>query len=412
MPELTDKFVSGLKVKSGQKILTVYDQEVKGFGVAILPSGTKTFLYKYRNAEGIERKYKIGRHGVLKVTDARKRAKDIAAKVFLKEDPSEELKSFRQEARDKKAAAKTIKDLCHDYLVLHAAPNKRLKSRKEDERVINSYLIPAFGDSAVTELTYRDIETWRLNMKDKPYQANRILACFSKMYSLAVKWGWCEKNPVIGVTRYPEEKRVRYLDEEELHRLMVVLERHGNYPVANALKLMLLTGARKGEVLNATWGQFNLDKGLWIKPSHMTKQKKTEYVPLLGEALDLIKELQKRAEEEERSSPDSPMFPGRIPGEPLKEIKKFWARVCHEAQLEDAHIHDLRHTYASYLVSAGLSLPTLGKLLGHTQAGTTLRYAHLADAALREGTQIFDDKIKSLKGRRQSEERAANKEEA
>ena len=248
-------------------------------------------------------------------------------------------------------------------------------------------------------------------MKDKPIQANRVLVSLSAMYTKAIKWGWCEKNPVKGVSKYPEEKRERYLDEEELHRLMDILAFHKGYPVADALHLIVLTGSRKGEVLNATWGQFNLESGVWTKPSHMTKQKKTEHLPLSGEALEFVQDLYERAGVEQGTvDQNSYVFPGKIPGKPLKEIKKFWARVCREADLKDVHIHDLRHTYASYLVSSGLSLPIIGKLLGHTQAGTTHRYAHLANETLREATNVFGDKIKSMRERRLSEakDRQAN----
>ena len=406
MPLLTDKIVNNLETDKHE--LLAFDSEVKGFGVRVSPLGTKTYFYKYLNEERKQRKYKIGRHGVLTVVAARKVAKDIAAMVFLGEDPSGERKERKKEARSQKEKTKTVKDLCEHYVERYIKPDPR---RREEIYRINSHILPNFGSKSISEVTYNDIESWRLSKKDAPAGANRVLALLSCMYSEAIKWGWCERNPVKGVSKYPEEKRERYLDEEELHRLMDVLSSHKGYPAADALHLIVLTGSRRGEVLNATWGQFNLESGVWTKPSHMTKQKKTEHLPLSGEALEFVQDLYERATVEQGTvSPDSYVFPGKIPGEPLKEIKKFWARVCREADLKDVHIHDLRHTYASYLVSSGLSLPIIGKLLGHTQAGTTHRYAHLANETLREATNVFGDKIKSLRERRllEGKDRQAN----
>ena len=154
---------------------------------------------------------------------------------------------------------------------------------------------------------------------------------------------------------------------------------------------MLLTGARKGEALQATWDQFDLEKGLWIKPAHLTKQKKKEHLPLSDKALLLLASLKKQNTE---ASPY--LFPGRKAGQPLKEVKKFWSTVLKESKLESVRIHDLRHTHASHLVSSGLSLSIVGKLLGHTQASTTQRYAHLADEPLRKATEVFGNKVDQL----------------
>ena len=227
-------------------------------------------------------------------------------------------------------------------------------------------------------------------MLSKPSRANRTLQVLSKMYSLAIRWKLCTSNPVRGITFFKENKRDRWLQEDELNRLLQVLEQHKIYPPAQVIRLILLTGSRKGEVLNAQWNQFDLDRGVWVKPFYLTKQKKTEHVPLSQEALMFLQSLKEH-------STSSYVFPGRIADCPLTDIKKFWARVLKEANLTDLRIHDLRHTYASHLVSSGLSLSIVGKLLGHTQAATTQRYAHLADQALRDATNVFGNKIASLK---------------
>ena len=170
------------------------------------------------------------------------------------------------------------------------------------------------------------------------------------------------------------------------------MEEYQDQSVANALRLLLLTGSRRNEVLHATWDQFNLEAGVWTKPAHTTKQKRMEHLPLPAEALDILKEM--------GGESDSPfLFPGKIPGKPLQEIKKAWATIIKKADLANVRIHDLRHTHASHLVSSGLSLSIVGKLLGHTQASTTQRYAHLADEPLRQATQVFGNTIGALKSR-------------
>ena len=172
-----------------------------------------------------------------------------------------------------------------------------------------------------------------------------------------------------------------------MQRLWSVLDSYPKHITAYFVKFLLLTGARKGETLQATWDQFDLEKGVWRKPSHLTKQKKTEYLPLSDRALSVLKEAKKRA------SKSKYVFPGHLEDQPMKEPKRFWITATKAAKLENIRIQDLRHTHASHLVSSGLSL-IVGKLLGHTQAATTQRYAHLADAPLRQAAELFSSKIK------------------
>jgi integrase len=207
-------------------------------------------------------------------------------------------------------------------------------------------------------------------------------------------WDWRPDNPAKGVKRYGEEKRERWLSDDELRRLCSVLNQHSNERASSAIRLQLLTGARLGEVLNARWRDFNFDRGVWIKPSHHTKQNRREHVPLSAEALKLLQAMASVLADADDGS--AYLFPGDAPGKPLCDIKKFWKSVLLEARISDYRRHDNRHTYASHLVSSGLSLEIVGRLLGHTQPSTTRRYAHLADDPLRLATARFARKILSL----------------
>lgn len=280
-----------------------------------------------------------------------------------------------------------MEELAKNYIERHGY-KKKPKSLKEDLNLLKTIILPALSRLKVSHVTRRDIETLHKNFQKTPYQANRALALLSKMFSLAISWEWIKDNPAKGIERYQEEKRDRWLNQDELDRLWEVLERHSDRITAYVFKFLILTGARKGEALGATWDQFDLKKGVWTKPSHLTKQRKKEHLPLSEKAIEVLQIVKKRT-----PKGSVYVFPGRIEGEPLKETKTFWKTALKEAKLEGIRIHDLRHTHASHLVSSGLSLSIVGKLLGHTQASTTQRYAHLADEPLRQAAELFGSKV-------------------
>ncbi len=162
---------------------------------------------------------------------------------------------------------------------------------------------------------------------------------------------------------------------------MVALYSHEDQTQANVFRLLLLTGARRGEVLRATWDQFDMETGVWVKPSANTKQRKIHRVPLSASVVAILTEIK-------QGSKSKFVFPGSTPNEPLTSItRKFWREVCTAAEIESCRVHDLRHSYASILVNAGLSLPLIGALIGHSQPTTTARYAHLYDDPLRAATE-------------------------
>ncbi len=386
MPKLTRRFVESIK-PDPTKLITTWDSELKGFGVVVLPSGRVTYVIQYRNAAHIQKRLKLGVHGPITAEEARELAKKHFATIAQGLDPVEEKKSVRN--------LSTMNDLVTDYLERHGQ-KKRPKSVLEDQKLLKNIILPALQGRKVAHITRRDIENLHLRHENTPYQANRTLSLLSKMFSLAISWGWRSDNPAQGIPKYQEEKRDRWLDDEELQSLWSVLDQYPQNLTAYVFKFLLLTGARKGEALQATWDQFDLEKGIWTKPSHITKQKKKEHLPLSDKTIELLhilKNLSPILSTEQAKY----LFPGRIKDEPLKEIKTFWHSIIKKANLENVRIHDLRHTHASHLVSSGLSLSIVGKLLGHTQASTTQRYAHLADESLRKATEVFGTKVGNFK---------------
>jgi integrase len=267
-------------------------------------------------------------------------------------------------------------------------------------------VLPRLGKMKVAEVGPADVDALHAEVSaTRPVRANRVVEVVRKAFNLAIRWSWRADNPASGVHRNHEEKRARYLTVGEILRLSNAMSGHPERTSANAIRLMMLTGARRGEVLRARWDMFDLDGGIWVKPSSHTKQRAEHRVPLSAAAVALLKEIRTRA--------DSPyVFPG-AGGDPLTDVKRTWLALCRNAGLAEqepkrarngkvlvgkdgkpllawratVRLHDLRHTYASILASEGLSLAIIGALLGHTQPQTTARYAHLLDDPLRAATE-------------------------
>ena len=279
--------------------------------------------------------------------------------------------------REQAKVAPTMKDLANDYMERYG---KFKRTGAEDRRKIDKDILPKLGTRKIANLTRRDIEDIHHAKRDTPYAANRVLSLLSRMFNVAIAWGWRADNPAKGIKRYDEASSERFLSPVELSRLTEAMDNHPEQRSVNAIRLLMLTGARRSEVLKADWSQFDLEVGVWVKPGATTKTKTEHRVPLSAPALQLLTDMNAVRKNEL-------VFPGNIPDQPLKDIKRTWASICRAAGLEGVRLHDLRHTYASLLASSGVSLPIIAKLLGHTKVSTTMRYAKLYDDPLREATE-------------------------
>ncbi|KAB0676702.1 tyrosine-type recombinase/integrase [Aureimonas leprariae] len=388
---LTDTVVKALPLPDkGNRI--VYDADVKGFGCRVTAAGARAFVLNYRTRSGRERRVTIGSHPDWKVAAAREEAKELKRRIDVGEDPMAGIEADR--------TAKTVDDICDRFIEEHL-PKKRASTRVEYESLIKNEIRPAFRHRKATSISFSDVEEMhrKITKRGVPYRANRALAVLSKMFSLAIRWSWITSNPAVGIERNQEQKRKRYLTGTELANLARALDECPDAQGADIIRLLLLTGARRGEVMAACWNQFDLSAGVWTKPAAATKQKADHHVPLSAPARQLLARIHSV-----READDEFVFPGRVGGHRV-EIKSTWRALCVAAGIvtitkgkgEDgktrtivspsARIHDLRHTYASVLASAGLSLPVIGALLGHTQPTTTARYAHLFDDPLRAATE-------------------------
>jgi integrase len=373
---LTDTIVKALPTPaSGNKIH--YDAELPGFGCRVTPAGSRAYILNYR-AGGRERRITIGQHPAWSVKAARDEAKRLRREIDAGRDPLAEEQAERE--------APTVADLCQRY-VEHHLPKKR--SAKDDRAMLDKEILPRLRWAKVQDVRFTDIDKLHREItKRAPIRANRVVALLSKMFALAIRWGWRMDNPAKGIERNPEHKRERYLSGEEMARLTAALAEHRDQQAANIIRVLLLTGARRGEVFNMRWADLELETGVWVKPSAHTKQKKAHRVPLSAPARQLLASIPQTSEY---------VFPGRYSGRRI-EIHGSWREMCVAAKLEGVRVHDLRHSYASILASAGLSLPIIGALLGHTQAQTTQRYAHLFDDVLRAATERVGTVVSPVEG--------------
>jgi integrase len=369
---LTDGIIKALLVPAKGSRIT-YDSNVKGFGARITASGARAFVLNYRTLAGRERRYTIGAFPDWRTAAARAEAAELKKIVDRGGDPLGDIQARR--------AAPTVADLC-DRFITEYLPRKRPSTQKTYRQQIEGEIRPVLGRLKVAEISFADVDKLhRTISKRAPYRANRCVALLSRMFSMAIRWGMRTENPCRGIERNPEHKRRRYLSAVELGRLTRALAAHQDQQSADIIRMLLLTGARRGEVLAAKWADVDLVAGVWSKPAASTKQKADHHVPLSDPARQLLAELRNRSQADSEW-----VFPGQD-GAHRKDVKDSWANLCRAAAITGARVHDLRHTYASVLASAGLSLPVIGALLGHSTPTTTARYAHLFDDPLRAAAE-------------------------
>jgi integrase len=382
---LTESFIKALQPpRRGSRL--IWDSELTGFALRLFapskncPGGARTFLLSYW-LNGAERRLRIGSWPDWSVMAARAEAKEVRQRVDRGEDPARN----RRERRE----APTMIDLAERYKREHL-PRKSEQSQ-DDDGVMISHILKHI-DRLVADVHHGDIVALHREITDSghPVLANRTVSCASRMFSLALKpmagedkpWrDQAQGNPCKGVERNPEQAKERFLSPAEIAAVVEGLDAYGRTSAADCLRLIMLTGCRPGEAMLATWEQFDAQPGFWIKPSSHTKQRKEHRLPLSAPALQLIADIRARRGE---VKPTDYVFPGQRSEQPLQQLRTCWDAVCKHAGLRNVRIYDLRHTFAAMGAGGGLGLPLIGRLLGHTQHRTTMRYAHLADDPLRE----------------------------
>jgi integrase len=383
---LTDRIVRELPAPvRGAKI--TYDggdpnKRVSGFGVRVTTAGQRAFILNYW-IRGLERRCTIGRFPDWNTSDARAKAKELKREIDQGGDPLLEERKERE--------APTMRDLIERWHAVKAPKKTSERSRREDESLIRQWIDPELGNRKVAEFRASHIDRLhhKITAHGTPVRANRTIALVKHLFNLAIRWELRADNPAAGIEWNHEEPVGRYLEGDELDRLVAALAADRNQTAADAIRLMVLTGVRSGEVFKAVWPQFDLEAGVWTKPSSHTKRKRSHRVPLSAAATQLLLGMKEQAAagaQQQQRLPSPNLFPAARRNGHIVDVKSTWRRVCAAAGLDDIRIHDLRHSFASLAVNAGVDLPVIGKLLGHTQLKATMRYAHLFDSPLRVAT--------------------------
>jgi integrase len=320
---LNDDLVADLpKPATGRQI--EWDSAEPGFGMRVTAAGARSFVLRYRTRSGIDKTYTIGGFPSWKTATARREAGDLKAKIRANGlDPVGALSAERE--------APTVARLAERFKQEHL-PKLSESTQREYKSLIDNAIVPALKHRKVADVTFSDIDGLHRKLtrqgtrgRPTPRRANLMHSIVRKMLNQAIRWGWRADNPAKHVERNAEEKRRRYLSPEELRALTVALEKHADQQAANIIRLLLLTGARRGEVLALKWADLDLRAKVWTKPASATKQKALHAVPLTGPACLLLAELRKGA-----AGNAEYVFPGRA-GPHRVEIKRAWRELCIDA---------------------------------------------------------------------------------
>lgn len=366
------------------KAIYLWDGNLSGFGLKILPSGRKTYLVQYRmgGRKGRTRRMTIGVHGTVTTEQARREAKTLLAKVSLGIDPLAD--------KDKAKQAPTTDELLQKFLTEYVDVKLGPRTQVEYHTVIRLKVPKSFRRKYIHEVSRRDVAQIHQSMSDMPTRANKTIMVLSKFFN------WCEENeyrdnytnPCRHVKKYKEEARQRFLSQEEQERLKQSLVTAENDNLATpyaieSIRMLMFTGARLREILDLKWAFINWELGVLSLPKSKTGAKTIYLNP---QALEVLKRVLRQK--------DNPyVFCGVKQGQPIINLQKPWRRIRSMANLDDVRLHDLRHTFASVAVMNGMSLPIVGALLGHSKPQTTARYAHLASDPLLEAAELIGRKI-------------------
>lgn len=364
---LTREFLKNLEEQHSDRVVHYSDKELPGFMLQKQPGNSGTWYFRYRNSEGKNRYCRLGSVNTLNVLEARAMAYSLYKKLQEGLDPKSIHRTPEMEP--------TMIDFVRLYYLPHVKLNKR--SWRLDEGMLRTRILPVLGERRLATIRRLDVVNWINGMLQRglcPASCNRTLALLRFLFNCAIRWGMLSagNNPCAGIqTLEDNSARERYLSDDEACALVQELNTLST-PTAQAIKLLLFTGARKSEILNARWEYVDLKRRLLTVP--LSKSGKARYIPLSDEAMEILRKLTRT---------ESPwLFPNPKTGKPLHNIFQSWNTLRRRLNMPDVRLHDLRHSFASFLVNSGCSLYEVQKILGHYDPKVTMRYAHLASESL------------------------------
>lgn len=367
---LTQQFVKTATCPSGIRKVEYYDTSCKCFGVEIRHSGGKTYFTRFRNQKGEDRQFKLGDANILTLAQAKLLANKVQAKVAMGEDPSAE----KKESQSVPTFAEFIEQRYLPYVKGYK------KSWNSDVSYLNNQILPVLGKKYLGEIAKKDIIDFHHGLRAKGYKpgtCNRSLILLRYAFNLAIRWEipGIKANPTKDVPLFDDHdgKRDRFLTQEETHRLFEAVQQSSNPMLQYIITMLILTGARKREVLDCRWEDLDLDKRQWRIPT--TKSGRPRYVPLSNGVITLLANVP----HDDRCPY---VFANPKTKKPYCAFFHSWDTARKLAGLSEVRIHDLRHSFASFLVNAGRSLYEVQRILGHSQLRTTARYSHLSQDTL------------------------------
>ncbi len=372
-------FVKSIHCPPDKKKVDFFDIEQRGFMLEVRHSGGKTFYQRYTDARGRERQFKIGPADVLALSVARKKARSVMAQALVGADP--------QERRSELRTIPTLEELVRDRYLPHVKSYKR--SWKTDETVLRVHILPVLGADYADQVRSEPIAALVLRMREQGYATgttNRVVIVLRHIFNLARKWrvAGVTENPTAGIALAPDVNRERFLSVEEAQRLIAAIEHDENEVARKAIMLLLLTGARRNEITQARWEHVDWDKRTLLVP--LSKSGKPRSIALNAAAIALLRSI-------EPSEASPYIFPAPTTNRPSPSLYFPWQRIRVRAGLPDLRLHDLRHSFASFLVNSGVSLYVVQGLLGHAHTRYTQRYAHLTPDTLLEAAETMSGVI-------------------
>jgi len=366
---LTQALVKTAVCPNDQTKQEITDKGCKGLILEVRQSGGKTYYLRYTNHRGKQRQYRIGNATVLTLSQARSKSKLALNQAALGQDPCEE--------KEQTKSVPTFADFIADQYMPYVKSYKR--SWDTDVSLLKNHLLPRFGKRYMDEITRHDIVKMHADRKASGAaagSANRLLILMRYIFNLTLKWEvpGIKSNPCKGIPLMEENNKMeRYLSVDEAERLYGAVCKSENTMLKYIVPMLILTGARKREVLDARWQDFDLDRRAWRIP--ISKSGKARHVPLSDGALALLATMPHLTD-------CKWAFANPETGKPYVSIFCAWNTARKSVGLSDVRMHDLRHSFASLLINSGRTLYEVQHILGHTQVKTTQRYAHLSQDTL------------------------------
>ncbi|WP_045214450.1 site-specific integrase [Desulfonatronovibrio magnus] len=377
---LKQSFVDNPPIPTNKPKVQYFDEKLTGFMLEVRRNGKATYYLRYRDKHSRTRQLLIGPTDSMNVDQAREKARALKSQLVMGFDPLAHVEKIKQ--------TPTFKEFTRDKYLPHVKTYKR--SWEFDQKTIENRMIKLWGNMRMDEFRPGDLlefQSTLVNQGFKPGSVNRIMALVKHIFNLAERWEVIDRAPTKNVSKLADNgAKERFLSVDELERLLEEIKNCKSSVVPDVIEFLILTGARKKEATHLPWSEIDMQECIWTLPPERNKAKCRKIIPLSQGAMDILKRRTGNGSDYVFALPDT--------GKPIKHFHHTWDRLRRNAGVPDVRIHDLRHSYASFLVNSGRSLYEVQKLLGHADISTTQKYAHLTKDTLQEATEIVSKLVR------------------